>query len=498
MQLSAKQISSASFYILLSGGIIAYFIASFLFSEKLQANNGLGWDGYKYASIAADLLNSASLDSYLMMRILPSTWVHVVFKLLAIEFTTANVIRAFECINLLSILTGTLLTKRLMEHFNIQPVLQLLGLFLLLINYAVLKFTVYYPVMTDAAGFALGALVLYFYVKQHTTNLWLATLIALFSWPAAGLTGLIMLLFPYKAIDTSSFNRLKYLPSGLAALYIASVGVYLIYIRNDDTNMAYTLTVSKTLAPISIFALALTAAWWASWLSSLPVFDLRRLKLIFTPLNWFAVLGLLLVFWVFKNLKDLPTPAYAQGFEVIRAHVIFGIVRPFITLVSHVNFYGVVWILLIIFHKSVQQNIGRLGLGFALAITFNMILFGVKSESRILMNLLPWLVLLLLMSINAFSFRLWMFLPALVFNIISSKLWLVIGDVSSTGTYPDGTMTFPFQYFFMNLGPWMSEQMWLLFCLVFISSLVVTFFFLYKVNFSRQSIVISKRFDSAS
>jgi hypothetical protein len=351
--------------------------------------------------------------------------------------------------------------------------------------------------MTDAAGFAMGALLMWFYFSKHTTNLWISTLMAFFTWPAAGFTGLLLLLFPYQANDQETETRKvhKLLPSILAAVYILAVGCYLIYIKGDNTNMAYTLPVDKHLALLSIFALAVTAVWWASWLSSFPIFKIEWLKRQLDVSRLTGIFMLMVCYLMLKNMKELKMPEYAQGFELIRAHVIFGIVRPFISVVSHANYFGAVFLLLLIFHAHVKQHIRQLGLGFALALVGNLLLFGVKSESRILINLLPWLVLLCVMSVNRFKFSVWQFFPIVFFNFFTSKLWLKIGDTSGTYTYDDGTMTFPFQKFFMNLGPWISEQMWLVFCVGFMLALILIFLSFFSISLRKNRFLITSRFN---
>lgn len=498
--LNRERLSSPLFYCCLLGGISLYFILSFLFAEKLQANNGLGWDGLRYADLAKNLLDSKELDSYLIMRIIPSAWVHIVFKILSIDFTTSNIICGFEALNLISIIVGTHFTKRIMEHFDIQPMLQLVGLMLLLVNYAVMNFTIYYPVMADSAGFALGSALLYFFVRKEVINIWLVSLLGFFTWPTIGFLGIILIVFPFSEkqendeVQPSKFAG--YILPAIAFIYIIVVGYYLVYESDDFKPMAYTLPLDRALAPLSIIALALTAFWWALWIRNFPILSIQFLKKKISLKGMISVALLVVTFLLFKNFKGLRDSENFHHFILTRPQIVLGLVKPFIVVVSHVNYFGAVLILLLVFHRTVQRHLKLLGLGFVLAILFNLMLFGIVSESRSLINLLPWFVVMLVVCINHLKFAYWMFFPALLFNLISSKIWLRIGDVASSGFNDDGTIAFPYQKFFMNLGPWISTQMWQVFCVVFAVVLVLQFLFLFKVGFVEGKLSLKEIFET--
>jgi hypothetical protein len=116
------------------------------------------------------------------------------------------------------------------------------------------------------------------------------------------------------------------------------------------------------------------------------------------------------------------------------------------------------------------------------------------TESRAIINFLPWLVVLFVVSVNHLKFKYYLFIPALLLNLLSSKVWLKIGDVSNSGFNTDGTVAFPFQKFFMNLGPWMSTEMWQLFLVVFIAAVIINFFTFFSIKFTEGKIQLNKRF----
>jgi hypothetical protein len=143
MTTSVSISKSRIFDVVLYASIVLFYLASFRYAEKLQANQGLGWDGYRYANVAQYLHESKELDAYLIMRVIPSAWVHLVFKWLEIDFSPSNIIKGFEYINLIAILIGVFFTQKTMRLLNVQNRIQWFGVTLLILNYGLLKFVVY-------------------------------------------------------------------------------------------------------------------------------------------------------------------------------------------------------------------------------------------------------------------------------------------------------------------------------------------------------------------
>src|SRR5262249_23661423 len=71
-----------------------------------------------------------------------------------------------------------------------------LGFIALFVNYVVLKHTVYCPVTTDVAAYALGAARLWCYLGGRTGALSPVLLAGAFTWPVALPVGALLLLFP--------------------------------------------------------------------------------------------------------------------------------------------------------------------------------------------------------------------------------------------------------------------------------------------------------------
>lgn len=82
----------------------------------------------------------------------------------------------------------------------------------------------------------------------------------------------------------------------------------------------------------------------------------------------------------------------------------------------------------------------------------------------------------------------WYFTNAFIFlSLVVSKVWLPINH----GSWPADqgaavTLAFPMQWYFMNYGPWMSQQMYLVNMTIAVSLFLCLFFLVKKVNLTNE------------
>src|SRR5438270_513521 len=90
-----------------------------IFVPQLPANNGLGWDGYRYYLLTVDGLKSNVLDSYLVLRIFPSLLLHSLFAVFHIAFTPETVILAFKIMSSVLIAISAWIVKRIFDQYKL-------------------------------------------------------------------------------------------------------------------------------------------------------------------------------------------------------------------------------------------------------------------------------------------------------------------------------------------------------------------------------------------
>ena len=182
--------------------------------EQVPANDGLGWDGVRFARYATSgpqaLLNR-EINTYYVQRTGPSLVVHVVIRALGLPFDPVTIRWTFMGMNLV-LLTGSIAmlvdTGRRLALSNNAQWLLFMGLF---VNPANGRLPVYYANIGDSTAFTLGVAMLWGWCARKPWVLVVASLIALVSWPAAFYLLLPLIVWP-RAADTA--EKLEDRPRG--------------------------------------------------------------------------------------------------------------------------------------------------------------------------------------------------------------------------------------------------------------------------------------------
>src|SRR5881275_1292931 len=173
-------------------------IGSTLF-EQLNVHDGLGWDGMTYAAMVKNyisLLTHKGLDAYYIQRVLPSGLVFLIIKTLGLGFTDHNIILVFSIYNIVLVNLSLFLWFRVMKQFNFSFNTQLVATVLLVGNFCILKFGMFYPVLTDISTFFLGILLLQAYLNGRQAWLLILGLIGAFCHPLIQYFALLPFIFP--------------------------------------------------------------------------------------------------------------------------------------------------------------------------------------------------------------------------------------------------------------------------------------------------------------
>ncbi|MDA9563812.1 hypothetical protein N9R81_03940 [Flavobacteriales bacterium] len=471
--------------------IAIWGVFSVLFLEHLPANKGLGWDGLRYALIVQELLNAPSIDNYLVLRVFPSALIHACMDLASIQPTARNIITAFNVLNTISLAISAITLKGVFKHFSFNLRLQLFGFCLIYLNYAVTNFTYYYPVMTDTLCFSISLLMFYFFIKNQIINLLLVTLIGTFTWPTLMIQGLILFLFPYfrdGAVRPIS-ERLKRVFSILSISYMSFLILFFILMGDLDTNVYGVPKIDRDLLFTSILCLAVLYYFLPQLLFNRDFYSFSQFLSKRFLVSAAIAIGIVISLYFFKDwLNIYQRASHYYGIKhQLTTSLAFGLVKPSISLVSHITYFGGSFIIMVILWKSFCKEIHSLGLGFALFLFLNLFFYGLKTESRAILNVFPWISIVCLMMFQKLNVSNLTLIIIVVFNFISSKIWLSINYGSGEGGLDqDGAALFPDQFFFLNFGNRMSENMWLFQLVVFVLTGFI-FYFLLKKHINGKS-----------
>jgi hypothetical protein len=442
-------------------------------------------DGRVFAGFVWDLKGSHYFDAYYVYRILPSVLVSFVLNLFSIFASREAIVTSFQILNLISLMFACYFFKKILILFKITLKNQLLSFTLLLLNFAVLKYPFYLPVMTDTVALMLSTALLYFYLKNNVTALVIITILLAFTWPMGYYQGLLLIAFPFSISPLVPLSGgQKKLLYGTSIFYILILSVYFIFIEKIDITVEHVARIDRNLLPLSILATLVLYFFFVKIFFNKTLFDVL---LFFKKINHTRLLiacGVFaIVYVVVKTLGPNPIPTYSTA-QTLRDPIVYALIKPFVAIVSHITYFGIGICLIILFWSSICKVLSQLGWGVVGAVGLNLFLFGITPQSRHLINLLPWVIIFLAKAINKFSFSNAFYITVGLLSLFVSKIWL---SLSYEGYPPmqldkNGSMGFPQQKLWLNIGPWMSEQMYFIQGGIELIVLGILFFMLYKVE----------------
>lgn len=464
--------------------MLVYQILAALYDEKLPENNGLGWDGQAYGDMAMMGLKSWWLNDFFALRMFPSILVNVALKLLGFANNFENIVLGFGILNAVCISLALFFLLKIFDLLNFKPATQALGLLVVFFNYGILKFVVFYPVMTDAVALLISTMMVFCYLKKHHIELVILALFGAYTTPLLILLAGPLLLFPYQAesYEAPLEDKGKKLLWLGAATYFLAISFYVSFVVEYWLNIPMVLQPKEGFLIPGIFASAILFAGIAALLGNQNFLKIDWIKSRFTRTGLISLVAFIGLFILSRNMVQTNAPSpYPASFFFYSHHTTCTYMRPLIGIAGQFNFFGILVILMILTWSVFIQKIQQLGFGIHVALTGCLLAFGMTCEARTLYALLPLAALPMLMAINDRKLGNLFFLLVLLVNFGTGKLWLRINYQWGNGWDESGAANFPNQWFFMHLGPWMSHNVWQ-FLLISATITGTIFYFLFFRN----------------
>ena len=249
--------------------------------------------------------------------------------------------------------------------------------------------------------------------------------------------------------------------------------------------MDYVAKIDRNLLFFSVLGIVLLYFSFAKLFLNKTLLDAN---LFLKKLNYKRLLtsaGVFISVLIIVNFLNPKHDSIYKTTQILSGPIIYSLIKPLISIVSHISYYGIIVCLLIIFWSSFCKTVSQLGWGIVGALGLNLLLFGITPESRHLINLLPWVIVFLIKAINKYSFSNTFYIVVGFLTFVASKLWLLLNIYKSNSTLnidKNGNMGFPSQILWMNIGPWMSEQMYYIQGGVMLLFIGILFLMLYKID----------------
>jgi hypothetical protein len=464
---STSRWTSSSLLLVLTTGLIT--TATAIWGEKITLNDGLGWDGATYAAWTRDFpgyVIGGKIGPNGAIRVLPSGIVHYGLRAFGLALTNRNIIRAFTIMNAGLLIVVAWLWCQIARELELSLSGRWLGAACLFGNFALLKVTPYYPVLTDVFAMALSAALLLCYLRGNQIAGALLTFTGAFVWPGLLAQGIILQVFPRPRSDVARSE-----PCTAATPLAAVIGIGLFTVLAGfmlSHGFAYhTPWLDRAVATLGDSTKdqrrALVAAAGLGVYLFLIFKQLLNRRVYFRPgfwptgLNFGAALVMIAFlcgrYWLLTRWPQGRVNYTAPEMLCLLAHV--AVRLPSLSLVAHVVYFGPVVILTIIHWPAIAGELHRHGPALVLATGFGLLL-AMDPESRHVIHLLPLLVPFVLKAMEGPRWSVLATSAFLLISLVGSRLWYTIGGAPDTGHFGE----FPAQNFFMVLGPWMSVSMY--------------------------------------
>lgn len=450
--------------LLMGALVLGVCVLNALLGERITRSEGLGWDGESYRRVTVHmegLLGERKLSPYYLGRVMPCAVVYLALRAARLVPTTPNVIGGFACINVLLLTATAFLWGLVAGSLKVSRGGKWLGLASLFISYAVLKQSVYYPVLTDVWAMPITMAMLAAYLRRRPFLLALLTLGGAFTSPLLLYIGAVLLAFPPASARADPPRLPRLAPTLLAGVVgLAAGGIALaVHYRIGYRGPFPVEPPTETVVVLSALLLALYA-FLASKSLIVPCLHYDRKILTRERLvGGGLALGVLVMVKVsFLVLARGPQSEPATGTYLLMLPEL-AIARPLVFAVAHVLYFGPIVLLAGVTWRSCGQVARSMGWAVPILLMLGVALsFG--SESRWMTPLVPFLVAVTVAAVDARRLPARAYVVFVGAALLLSKVWMSFNV--SQALKPGAGAQMCLELYFASHGPWMTERMYLI------------------------------------
>lgn len=454
------------------------------FGERIPENNGIGFDGTTYATLAVQfpaLVFHHQLPIYAIQRVLPSGIIYYFSKLFHLSAQYEQMPFIFSIYNTLVLAVGVFFWHKIASFLQWNGAVRIVSFCGLFFSYSVLKMNTYDPVLTDMSAFVCGLGMLYFYLTDRKLGLLLLTIAGTFIYPT--LMGMGLLLFVFLNKDqTKAFVRVvdnKFVTMALAlagtVCFTAIVAAIYWYIGEQDGFALGRYT------RFPVIYLSFLAVFFYFYMAFYPIVKngKQTVGTVFRQALSYRLIIAVVLGIILKIVILLLATKHAGALTpllFLKVVTIRSVAYPFIFLVSYIIYYGPVACLIIFFWRDIIRNLKeRTDMGLFVVVALYSLLF-INTEARQISNFIPIIVIGVSQILNRKIIPPSFIFSFVVLGLLLSRFWLPLshGWASLLTNQPQVTLEFPMQWFFMSQAPWMSNTMYVIFLTVSLVTLFVT------------------------
>lgn len=456
--------------------LLPFFVIYSFFGEQSYEQIGIRWDQAFYFLLTGNFIDeffSNKIPMYEFQRILPAALIHATLKLFDIPITAVNIIRAYDVYTIIVVGIALFFWFLINKKSNTASGAFFIGTVALFCNSAVLKIYLYQPINTDSMAFLLGMMLIYVHLSKSKLMLYAIVLASSFTWPSAVYFGFLLLIG--HNINLSSIrlrihqpflqNRCALIMASLCTAGLTVVILLLLFVVKANIGNG-TTPIIMSLLPLSLLATA-TYVFLISYLS-IGQFNFRLKNILnlmknIRLINIVLALSLLVIVRLLIKYYSNHQTGALNLFDFVRNVTLSSITVPFKSIIAHISYFGPIIILFIFFTKRFFAHLGNQNAAIFGFILIHLIQ-ATGAESRQLIFSYPFIVFILVQSIQELQFKksfFWFFLGS---SLFFSRFWYSINKVPfpSLEEPTDYFQSFPWQHFAMFNGAWLSHDVYLI------------------------------------
>lgn len=465
------------------------FTLSFI-SERTPLNDGAGYDGAFYYSVAQNFSTdfwTTGYDSFRIFRIFPFFLINLFFSLLGIEATHTNLMLSMYVLHFANLSVQIIFFAKLMQLNAWKKATKAIIFACFFFNYFVLKNCGYEPFQTDA--FAVTIFLVSFYYLQcgKFTRSLLVSFLGIPTWPT--ITYMIWLLYFFKDPFPQTARRLNvHTGKAIAIVFpLMSVGAVATLYLLHKQPLLESMLFCKASPPL---ILASAIAWGAFLYFALRSCDfhfyspLTYIREFFRQSIWKKAIIVALPFAAISIFLKAHTndEFYFNEVAFLLQTLLRPLKYPLVTPAAHVCYFGILPLLALFYFRDFTRDIFNRRPGYALAF-LAFLFFATDSEARHVIPLLPMILVPLGCVLDKANLGAKAATSLIVLQLVLSHFYIPINVEGTAEALATNDYYGVAQRYFMNFGPWMSP----LFYTVWLSIAVISGFLVYLIVKKRKN-----------
>lgn len=463
-------------------------------SEQVPREGGAGWDGVLYRDMCndfIDMLQEGTISTYYIQKCLPFAIVNIVNKTLCLSDSFPILLG----LHLFAMLMAIIAFFKVSIFLKLNIVSEVVAYVMIFWQFIIIKLTGYCPYGGDFFAYSLALWIFYFFISKQPYKMLGLSVIGAFVWQSMLPLALILFILPtkgYNIVDGTDMTK-----KDQVSLIICKVIVLLAVVMIPITILLYAKSQGgwwmwSQVIPYSFFYLPK----WVLGISSIGIFCvvymmLRPLKFnildflkysIFN-MSWRNVIIAIMMYLVFKlgvfflSNPSLDPPISSK--ELLMRILWEPYILPLKFCSTHLAACGMVLPLFIMLYKSILKEVSEHSIGYVAAIAM-LLLFGLQSETRYIMNFLPFAIFPIVMVLNKMELKKWVPYAICAIQLIFSGIYYHKNtselpqalEIVDSWAYVKSDIA---QRFFYYYGPWQGLKAYAIFMSAFIVIMTVLF-----------------------